>query len=51
MNGLMAIPNIFAVLLLSKVIVSDTKKYSGEHLMDKDMTEIPVLKNSRKGVL
>ena len=27
------------------------KKYSGEHLMDKDMTEIPVLKNSRKGVL
>jgi AGCS family alanine or glycine:cation symporter len=51
MNGLMAIPNIFAVLLLSKVIVSDTKKYSGEHLMDKDTTEIPVLKNSRKGVL
>ena len=51
MNGLMAIPNIVAVLLLSKVIVSETKKYSGPHLMDKDTTVIPVLKNSKKGVL
>lgn len=50
MNGLMAIPNIFAVLLLSKVIADETKKYSGERLMDRDMTEIPVIKNSRKGV-
>jgi len=50
MNGLMAIPNIFAVLLLSKVIADETKKYSGEHLMDRDMTEIPIIKNSTKGV-
>ena len=32
MNGLMAIPNIIAVLLLSGVIVADTRKYSGAHL-------------------
>ncbi len=51
MNGLMAIPNIIAVLLLSGVIVRDTKKYSGAHLEDKDNTEIPVLKNAKKGVL
>ncbi|MCR4761975.1 MAG: sodium:alanine symporter family protein [Lachnospiraceae bacterium] len=51
MNGLMAVPNIFAVLLLSGVIVSETKKYDGEHIMDKDDTEVPVLNNSQKGVL
>ncbi|MCR4629993.1 MAG: sodium:alanine symporter family protein [Clostridium sp.] len=51
LNGLMAIPNIIAVLLLSKVIGEETKKYSGEHLADKDETEIPVLKNSKNGVL
>ena len=51
LNGLMAIPNIIGVLLLSKVIADETKKYSGAHLMDKDETPIPVLKNSRKGVL
>lgn len=51
LNGLMAIPNIIAVLLLSKVIADETKKYSGEHLMDKDETPIPTLKNSRAGVL
>ena len=51
MNGLMAIPNIIAVLLLSKVIVSETKKYSGTHLEDKDNTEIPTLKNAKSGVL
>ena len=51
MNGLMAIPNIIAVLLLSGVIVADTRKYSGAHLEDKDDTKIPVLKNARKGVL
>ena len=51
MNGLMAIPNIIAVLLLSGVIVADTKKYSGAHLEDKDNTEIPVLKNAKNGVL
>ncbi len=51
LNGLMAIPNIIAVLLLSKVIADETKKYSGTHLGDKDETEIPVLQNSKKGVL
>ena len=51
MNGLMAIPNIFAVLLLSGVIAAETKKYSGKHLDDKDTTEIPTLKNSKSGVL
>ncbi len=51
LNGLMAIPNIIAVLMLSGVIVSETKKYSGNHLGDKDDTPIPTVKNSRKGVL
>ena len=55
LNGLMAIPNIFAVLLLSlllsNVIAAETKKYSGSHINDKDETEIPVLKNANKGVL
>ena len=51
LNGLMAVPNIFAVLLLSKVIADETKKYSGSHITDKDTTEIPVLKNSKKGIL
>ena len=50
-NGLMAIPNIFAVLLLSKVIADETKKYAGEHIDDVDTTELPVLANSKKGVL
>ena len=51
LNGLMAIPNICAVLLLSGVIAAETKKYSGEHITDKDGTEIPTLKNSKKGIL
>lgn len=51
MNGLMAIPNIFAILLLNRVIANETKKYSGLHIMDMDETEIPVLENAHKGVL
>ncbi|MBR3232471.1 MAG: sodium:alanine symporter family protein [Lachnospiraceae bacterium] len=51
LNGLMAVPNIFAVLLLSKVIADETKKYGGSHIDDKDTTEIPVLKNAKKGIL
>ena len=51
LNGLMAIPNIVAVLLLHKVISAETKKYAGEHIMDKDETEIPLLENADKGVL
>ncbi len=51
MNGLMAIPNIFAVLFLSGVIREETDKYSGNHIEDKDTTEIPTIKNAGKGVL
>lgn len=51
LNGLMAVPNIIAVLLLSKVIADETKKFSGEHIADNDDTEIPVIKNSKKGVI
>ena len=47
----MAVPNIFAVLFLSKVIADETKKYSGEHIEDVGDTELPVLANSKKGVL
>ncbi len=51
LNGLMAIPNVVAVLLLTGTIVEETKKYSGEHIDDKDESEIPVIRNSKKGVL
>ena len=51
LNGLMAIPNIIAVLLLSGVIVAETKKYAGVHIDDKDESEIPTLQNSKSGVL
>ena len=51
LNGLMAIPNIIAVLMLSNMIAEETKKYAGDHIGDKDDSEIPVLENSRKGVL
>ena len=51
LNGLMAIPNIFAVLFLSKVIADETKKYAGSHIDDTDETELPVLANSKKGVI
>ena len=51
LNGLMAVPNILAVLLLSGVIAAETKKYAGSHINDRDDTPIPILKNSRSGVL
>ncbi len=51
LNGLMAIPNIIAVLLLSNVIAKETKKYKGVHLEDTDTTEIPVIHNATRGVL
>ncbi len=51
LNGLMTIPNIVAVLLLSGTIARETKKYAGSHLDDKDETEIPVIQNSKKGIL
>ena len=43
LNALMAIPNLVAVLLLSNVIVRDTKKYIRD-LDAKDDTQIPVVK-------
>ncbi len=51
LNGLMAIPNILAVLLLTHVIVEETKKYSGKNIDARDESQIPELKNSKKGVL
>lgn len=51
LNGLMAIPNIVAVLLLSGVIAKETKKYSDVHIDDKDESDVPVISNSKKGVL
>lgn len=51
LNGLMTLPNIVAILLLSGTIAKETKKYAGKHLDDIDDTEIPVEKNSRKGKL
>ena len=43
LNALMAIPNLIAVLLLSTVIVKETKRYLDD-LDAKDDTEIPVIK-------
>lgn len=47
LNALMAIPNLIAVLLLSPIIVKETKKYLDD-LDAKDDTEIPVIKNSKR---
>ena len=43
LNALMAIPNLIAVLLLSPVIVKETKRYLDD-VDAKDDTEIPVIK-------
>lgn len=43
LNALMAIPNLIAVLLLSNVMVKDTKKYI-RNLDAKDETPVPVVK-------
>ncbi len=41
-NALMAIPNLISLLLLSGVVVAETKKYLwNKHLDDYDTTEIP----------
>jgi AGCS family alanine or glycine:cation symporter len=42
LNGLMAIPNLVAILLLNAEIAKDTKYYLA-HLDEKDTTEIPVV--------
>lgn len=39
MNALMAIPNLISLLLLSGVIVKETRKYLWEHNLDQDMEE------------
>jgi AGCS family alanine or glycine:cation symporter len=42
LNALMTIPNLTAVLLLSGVIVAETKKYlDGNHIDDVDTTPVP----------
>ena len=51
LNGLMSIPNIVAVLLLSGVIAFETKKYAGKNIDAKDESQIPLVKNSKKGVI
>ena len=51
LNGLMAVPNIVAILLLSGTIALETKKYAGKHIEDKDESELPVISNSKKGVI
>ena len=43
LNALMAIPNLVAVLLLSNVIVKETKKYIND-LDAMDNTPVPVVK-------
>jgi AGCS family alanine or glycine:cation symporter len=43
LNALMAIPNLVAVLLLSGVIASETKKYlAGNHIEDSDNEPVPL---------
>ncbi len=44
LNALMAIPNLIAVLLLSNVVVRETKHYLN-HLDERDETPIPVIQD------
>ena len=39
MNALMAIPNLLSLLLLSGVIVNETRKYLWEGKLDSDLDE------------
>ncbi|GHV73208.1 transporter [Spirochaetia bacterium] len=49
LNGLMILPNIVAVLLLSGVIAAETKKYGSlEHIEDVDSDPVPLLEEFRK---
>jgi AGCS family alanine or glycine:cation symporter len=48
LNALMTIPNLVAVLLLSGVIVAETKKYLKDgHIDDEDTTPVPLLQNKK----
>ena len=40
-NALMAIPNLIAILLLSGVIVRETRKYLWENKLDEESGEVP----------
>ncbi len=40
-NALMAIPNLIAILLLSGVIVAETRKYLWNNRLDDDSGEVP----------
>ena len=40
-NALMAIPNLIAILLLSGVIVAETRKYLWNNRLDEDSGEEP----------
>ncbi len=51
LNGLMAIPNIIAVLGLSGVIAAETRRYKGNKINDECLDEILTVKNADKGVL
>ncbi|MCP1101195.1 AGCS family alanine or glycine:cation symporter [Aequitasia blattaphilus] len=44
LNALMAIPNLVAILLLSNVIVAETKKYIN-NLDEKDDTPVPIIED------
>jgi len=45
-NAFMAIPNLVAVILLSGVIVRETKKYLWDNNLDAESTdELPVINN------
>ena len=37
--------------IAAPMIAKDTKKYKGKHIDDVDDTEIPVVKNAKRGVL
>jgi AGCS family alanine or glycine:cation symporter len=44
MNALMAIPNLIALLLLSRVLIKETKKYLwADNLDGDDPEEIPIV--------
>ena len=47
LNALMAIPNLIAVLLLSPVIVMETKRYI-HNLDDRDDTPVPVVHTGKQ---
>ncbi|MBR6264722.1 MAG: sodium:alanine symporter family protein [Prevotella sp.] len=47
MNALMAIPNLISLLLLSGIIVSETKKYLWESRLDDDMEEMLDVETSK----